>query len=103
VGGKCLNCHDTCLTCSNVEATDCRACPDKKYLKRGACVDCLGDCLTCLPDDPVVCTSCLKGYYMTQTKACLPCVSPCLTCENAPDECLSCDTTRLLVDKTCKL
>lgn len=56
------------------------------------------------PDSSRVCTSdCGEGYYMIPSKAkdgskgtCGTCSSSCIACENAPDNCVKCDSSSFL-------
>ena len=108
--GSCVpNCHISCLTCSDKDATSCTSCylnynlngtkcvfnnacsqtssctdcgqGSGYFLTAGQCYQCanISKCLQCSQTNPQACSICSDGYFINGTK-CSSCPSICSTC-----------------------
>ena len=115
--GECLECQDSCRTCSSGAKCDtcppgftlgssiCLACAANEYIEGDTCADCGTNCLKCAagPDQCLECASgaelvnggcpCQDSFFLDSTgtgsPTCKACGSTCLTCEDA-SKCKTC-------------
>ena len=110
---KCESCHESCLTCSGGDPTDCSKCRKGLYKRtdgscqkncsstefevaKQLCLKCNSTCLTCFGGDKTHCSSCKQGYMLQPDGSCLrTCperhfLSESGTCLRCHTTCLSC-------------
>lgn len=73
VGGTCMACHETCLTCSGLGESNCLTCVKGKVHSTGSglggCIDeCIANSRHCLVCNAIIfgtayCSQCASGYY----------------------------------------
>ena len=117
MGSACVDCDDSCATCSGTLPTQCKSCPlntyflttnsscvacdvDGYFISGNNCTQCDSSCLTCNGALATNCLSCpsspVATYLLSSNHSCIACNadhyfisgSECLQCDSS---CLTCD------------
>ena len=119
----CLDCNNTCQTCSGPLETECLTCFDKNYyFLNNECLVCHETCMNCHGTSSYDCDSCnittglflynsqcinqcpSRYFYDSSIKTCNLCDSSCLSCnDSSSNDCLKCQPNLLLtLDNACQ-
>jgi hypothetical protein len=106
--GKCQECPQKCLTCSERQCFSCKEsflmngtcvekCPEDFLVINGECKSCeVEKCQSCLQG---FCNTCKIGYFLNNLQ-CKPCTFGCKNCES-DKRCLECEESFQIVGSTC--
>ncbi|EWS76002.1 zinc finger lsd1 subclass family protein (macronuclear) [Tetrahymena thermophila SB210] len=81
---KCQKCHESCKTCSGIDAKQCTECKNELYFRDEICQQC----------------DVSDGFFI-KDKFCLKCSENCKTCSGTEkNECLNCRTNKFFIENT---